>query len=289
MNVPEAVAQYLESLEGEGRSPHTVSAYRRDLSVFVAFVGELDLNAVTPALLQRFMASDGVQVRSCGTRRAKATVNRYRVALKALFAFCDARWLVERNPTSILKCRRPRGLPPVVLDSDEIARLVGAQFTGPTGPRDHALICYMLLTGCRLGETAALNVGDLDLDAGVAVLRCPKGGDPDRVMLSPQLVEILKIQVMEREDPDEPLFTANNRRLSVRQIQRIVNIRVQEIGISKHITAHSLRHTFATALYNKTCDIRLVQRALRHSHVTTTEIYAQIEGQRWRSAVAEIA
>ena len=289
MTIPEAVSQYLASLEAERRSPHTINAYRRDLAAFVAFAGHLDLNAVTPALLQRFMATDGVQLRPCGTRRAKATINRYRVALKALFAFCEARWLVDRNPTNILKCQRPRGLPPVVLDAEEIVRLVGSEFGGSIGPRDHALVCFMLLTGCRLAETAALNVGDLDLEAGVAILRCPKGGDPDRVMLSPQLVQILASHIGENAEPDAPLFTARGRRLSIRQIQRIVTARVHEAEIDKPVTAHTLRHSFATRLYNQTGDIRLVQKALRHSHVTTTEVYAQVEAQRWRSAIARIA
>ena len=289
MNVPEAVTQYLASLESERRSPHTINAYRRDLAAFVAFAGDLDLNAVTPAQLQRFMASDGVQFRPCGTRRAKATINRHRVALKALFAFCEARWLVDRNPTSILKCQRPRGLPPVVLDAAEIARLVGHQFGGSTGPRDHALVSFMLLTGCRLAETAALNVEDLDLEAGVAILRSPKGGDPDRVMMSPQLVQILASHIGKNAEPTTPLFTAHARRLSIRQIQRIVTARVHETGIDKPVTAHTLRHSFATRLYNQTGDIRLVQRALRHSHVTTTEVYAQVEAQRWKSAIARMA
>ncbi|MBU1071870.1 tyrosine-type recombinase/integrase [bacterium] len=289
MNVPEAVDQYLESLKGEGRSPHTIAAYRRDLAAFVAFVGKLDLNAVTPSLLQRFMASQGVQLRPCGTQRAKATINRYRVALKALFAFCEARWLVERNPTSILKCRRQRGLPPVVLDAEEIGRLVNSELTGPTGPRDHALVCFMLLTGCRLAETAALNVADIDLDGGVVVLRSPKGGDPDRVMLSPQLAKILEVYIGKNSRPNAPLFTASTRRLSIRQIQRIVTSRVHEANITKRITAHSLRHSFATRLYNQTGDIRLVQLALRHSHVTTTEVYTQVEAKRWREAISTIA
>ena len=289
MIVPEAVSQYLASLEAERRSPHTINAYRRDLAAFVAFAGHLDLNATTPAQLQRFMASDGVQLRPCGTRRAKATINRYRVALKALFAFCEARWLVDRNPTSILKCQRPRGLPPVVLDAVEITRLVSSTFSGPTGPRDHTLVSFMLLTGCRLAETAALNVGDLDLESGIAILLCPKGGDPDRVMLSPQLVQIIASHIGENAKPDTPLFTARGRRLSIRQIQRVVTARVHEAGIDKPITAHTLRHSFATRLYNQTGDIRLVQRALRHSHVTTTEVYAQVEAQRWRSAIARMA
>jgi integrase len=145
----------------------------------------------------------------------------------------------------------------------------------------------MLLTGCRLAETAALDITDVDLVARVATLRTTKGGDPDRVMISPRLAKILGAQIGRRTDG--PLFTAHGRRLSTRQIQRIVAARVQEAGITKPITAHSLRHSFATRLYNQTGDIRLVQQALRHTHVTTTEVYAQIEPARWRRAVAKVA
>lgn len=145
----------------------------------------------------------------------------------------------------------------------------------------------MLLTGCRLAETAALDVTDIDLEVQVAVLRTTKGGDPDRVMISPTLARILAKHIGNIHDG--PLFTAAGRRLSTRQIQRIVTLRTHEAGIEKPITAHSLRHSFATALYNSTCDIRLVQQALRHTHVTTTELYAQIEPSRWRREVARIA
>jgi integrase/recombinase XerD len=130
------------------------------------------------------------------------------------------------------------------------------------GKRDHALITFMLLTGCRLAETAALNVGDIDFAARIAILRKTKGGDPDRVMLSPTLAEIL-VAHMGGSHPEAPLFATGGRRLSTRQVQRIVSRRVQEAGITKPITAHSLRHSFATRLYNATGDIRLVQQALQ--------------------------
>jgi integrase len=145
----------------------------------------------------------------------------------------------------------------------------------------------MLLTGCRLAETAALDITDIDLVVRVATLRTTKGGYPDRVMISPRLAKILAAHVGRRTDG--PLFMAAGRRLSTRQIQRIVTARVQEAGVTKPITAHSLRHSFATRLYNQTGDIRLVQQALRHTHVTTTEVYAQIEPARWRRAVVKVA
>lgn len=284
-----ATERFLESLTAEGRSPHTVAAYRRDLAVFTAFIGDVQLDAITPDLLQRFMAHESVQIGPSGAQRAKATINRYRVTVKAMFAWAEARWLVQRNPTAILRCQRHRGLPPVVLDAGEIARLIGAEFAGTTGKRDHALVAFMLLTGCRLAETAALNIDDIDLDTRVAILRKTKGGDPDRVMLSPTLAGILAAHIGGDALADGPLFTAGDRRLSTRQIQRIVNRRIVEAGIEKPITAHSLRHSFATLLYNQTGDIRLVQQALRHTHVTTTEIYAQVEPARWRREVAALA
>jgi integrase/recombinase XerD len=235
------------------------------------------------------MASPTVRQDAAGRTRAPASINRYRVALKALYGFAEARWLVDRNPTAILRCQRHRGLPPVVLDASEIARLIGAEFTGPMGKRDHALIAFMLLTGCRLAETAALDVGDIDLDARVAILRKTKGGDPDRVMISPTLAGILAGHIGAMTTATGALFTAGDRRLSTRQIQRIVIGRVHEAGIEKAITAHSLRHSFACALYEGCHDIRLVQQALRHMHVTTTEIYAQVEPARWRREVAALA
>lgn len=290
MSIAKSVEDYLAHLAAEGRSPHTVNAYRRDLAAFTRFAAKerlRQLGDVTPETLTRFMASPHVTQDARGRGRAAASVNRYRVALKALYAFAEARWLVSRNPTAILRCQRHRGLPPVVLSAREINILVNSRAEGNVGARDHALVCFMLLTGCRLAETAALDITDLDLVGRVATLRTTKGGDPDRVMLSPRLAKILAAHVGDRGDG--PLFTAHGRRLSTRQIQRIVTARVQEAGIDKPITAHSLRHSFATRLYNATGDIRLVQQALRHSHVTTTEVYAQIEPARWRRAVAKVA
>ncbi len=288
MNVREAADQYLASLVSEGRSPHTQAAYRRDLRAFAAFTGDLDLGAVTPDLLQRFVASDLVQRDATGRQRAKASINRYRVTLKALFAWADARWLTERNPSTILKCRRHRALPPEVLSDDEVERVITFPFAGTHAERDRALLTFMLATGCRLGETVALHVGDIDLERQTATLRSTKGGDPDRVPLNDRCLAVL-LPLLAGRTPDTPLFRATGGRLSTRQVQRIVVSSMREAGIAKPITAHTLRHTFATRLYNQTGDIRLVQTALRHKHVATTEIYAHVDPQRLRLAVGQPA
>jgi integrase/recombinase XerC len=289
MKLPNAIAEYLAALEAEGRSPHTVAAYRRDLDTFTRFAGNMDLKAITPDLLQRFMAHRSVHVGPCGAKRAKSTVNRYRVSLKALFAFCAARWLVDRNPTAILKCKRHRSLPPAILTEDEIAKVMSHAFEDRHAARDRALITFMLLTGCRLGETVALNVGDIDLENRSATLRNPKGGDPDRIVLPEKCRSVLALYLDGGAANDRPLFiTAKGTRPSTRHVQRIVETRMHEAGITQRVTPHTLRHTFATRLYNRTGDIRLVQQALRHEFITTTQIYAHVDPQRLRAAIENV-
>jgi len=289
MKISRAVDEFLVSLASDGRSPNTIAAYRRDLDAFIRFSDNPDITSVTPKLLLRFMASNSVQVGPCGAPRAKPTINRYRVALKALFAWAAARWLIQRNPTAILKCQRHRGAPPTILSDREVQRVLRFEYSGRHAARDRALLTFLLLTGCRLGETAALNVGDLDLEAGTATLRCTKGGDPERVFLEPSIIEVLRRQ-NRRSDPRRPLWsTSAGRRLSGRQIQRIIAGRMAEAGITKRVTPHTLRHTFATRLYNRTGDIRLVQLALRHEFISTTQIYAHVDPQRMRDQISQLA
>ena len=285
MLVHEAINQFLADLAVEGRSKHTVAAYQRDLTTFNSFTGDLDVDAATPELLTRFMASDSVRVGPCGTRRGKATINRYRVSLKALFAWCEARWLVTRNPTGILRCRRHQGPPPIILTEAEVEAILDFKFEGISAARDRALLVLMLSTGCRLAETVALDVRDIIWDTGRITLCSAKGGEPEQVAGSGAVLEVLS-PIADRTDPGQALFrTSTGRRLSARQVQRIVARRCAEAGITKPVTPHTLRHTFATRLYNRTRDIRLVQQALRHGFITTTQRYVQVDPERLAAAV----
>ena len=284
MTTTEAVGQFLADLANDRRSPNTVAAYRRDLTTFTNFTGPMSITDITPSTLTAFMAHQSVQIGPCGTQRAKATINRYRVSVKALFAWASARWIITRNPTAILKCRRYRGLPPIILSEDEIRTVLAWDFTGRHAQRDRAIITFLLLTGCRLSETVALNTGDIDLEAGTVTLTSTKGGDPDRIPLHPAAVAALKPLV--QVGVKMPLWTTSSgKRISTRQVQRLVAQRIKEAKISKPVTPHTLRHTFATRLYNQTGDIRLVQKALRHEHVATTEVYAQVDPKRLELAL----
>ena len=165
----------------------------------------------------------------------------------------------------------------------EIQRLMTAldRQDGQWGHRDRLIFELLLGTGIRLGSLVALNVGDVDLRAGILQIRL-KGGTAGRVFLNPGLRRLMRQYLKEngtRGDCglDTPLFrTTAGRRLGARQIQLRFTRWFREAGIERPVSIHSLRHTFATRLYEKTGDLHLVQRALGHRQITTTEVYARV-------------
>jgi integrase/recombinase XerC len=157
--------------------------------------------------------------------------------------------------------------------------------------RDRLIFEVLLGTGIRLGSLVGLNVRDVDLQSGTLTIQS-KGGGEERVFLNPRLVRMLAAYINESRTQGDcgantPLFRSRSgRRLGARAIQLKFTKWVQDAGIERPVTVHSLRHTFATRLYEKTGDLYLVQRALGHRNITTTEIYAKVSDERLRWAVS---
>jgi integrase/recombinase XerC len=133
----------------------------------------------------------------------------------------------------------------------------------------------MLGTGIRLGSLVALSVGDLDLASGTIRVN-GKGNVEQLVYVSDGLKRLLKKHIA-KNDPDDPFFlSVRGKRIGSRQVQLRLEHWLRHAGITRRCTVHTLRHSFATRLYEKTGDLRLVQRALGHRHVTTTEVYTSV-------------
>jgi integrase/recombinase XerC len=181
---------------------------------------------------------------------------------------------------------------PSTLTEAEIRRLraVLAGNTSPFASRDRLILELLLGTGIRLGSLVGLNVGDIDLQTGTLHIRA-KGGAQERVFLNPGLCAMLATYLGESAPqgdtgPDVPLIRSKSgKRLGGRQIQLNFAGWLKQTGITRPMSVHSCRHTFATRLYQKTGDLYLVQRALGHRQITTTEIYARVSDDRLRRAV----
>ena len=284
-----ATEAFCARLSAEGRSPATIAAYRRDLALVARVAGELApgivCRAVTAGLLDQVFSA-GAVIESERGQRSAASLHRMKAAVRAFFAWAAEAGVVDDNPARSIRMHRlPRKLP-VFLTSSEKKRLL-KELKGRTdfsALRDRAMIEVLLGTGIRLGELAALDMDDIDLDAKHLRVRA-KGNVPQVKFIKTDLRTLLRRYLAERRRHGRPemeaLFLSNrDGRLCQRQIANRLAHWLRKAGIEKDLTPHGLRHTFATHLYGATNDLLVVQRALGHRDVSTTQIYTHlVDGQ----------
>ena len=284
-----ATEAFCARLSAEGRSPATIAAYRRDLALVARVAGELApgivCRAVTAGLLDQVFSAGAVTESERGPRSA-ASLHRMKAAVRAFFAWAAEAGVVDDNPARSIRMHRlPRKLP-VFLTTAEKKRLL-KELKGRTdfsALRDRAMIEVLLGTGIRLGELAALDMDDIDLDAKHLRVRA-KGNVPQVKFIKTDLRTLLRRYLAERRRHGRPemeaLFLSNrDGRLCQRQIANRLAHWLRKAGIEKDLTPHGLRHTFATHLYGATNDLLVVQRALGHRDVSTTQIYTHlVDGQ----------
>ena len=284
-----ATEAFCARLSAEGRSPATIAAYRRDLALVARVAGELTpgivCRAVTAGLLDQVFSAGAVIESERGPRSA-ASLHRMKAAVRAFFAWAAETGVVGDNPARSIRMHRlPRKLP-VFLTTAEKKRLLKELKGRPdfSALRDRAMIEVLLGTGIRLGELAALDMDDIDLDAKHLRVRA-KGNVPQVKFIKTDLRTLLRRYLAERRRHGRPemeaLFLSNrDGRLCQRQIANRLAHWLRKAGIEKELTPHGLRHTFATHLYGATNDLLVVQRALGHRDVSTTQIYTHlVDGQ----------
>lgn len=284
-----AIEAFCARLSAEGRSPATIAAYRRDLALVARVADELApgivCRTVTAGLLDQVFSAGAVTESERGPRSA-ASLHRMKAAVRAFFAWAVEVGVVDDNPARSIRMHRlPRKLP-VFLTTAEKKRLL-KELKGRTDfstLRDRAMIEVLLGTGIRLGELAALDMDDIDLDAKHLRVRA-KGNVPQVKFIKTDLRTLLRRYLAERRRHGRPemeaLFLSNrDGRLCQRQIANRLAHWLRKAGIEKELTPHGLRHTFATHLYGATNDLLVVQRALGHRDVSTTQIYTHlVDGQ----------
>jgi len=286
-----AVAVFVAHLRDErGLSPHTVAAYRRDVTQFLSFAGRAgvtDPAAVEPLLLRRFLALQ----RTRGL--AASSIARKGAALRALFRFLARRGLVAEDPAAGLGVPRgPRRLP-VVLKARQVDRLLaGPQPADPVGLRDRAVLELLYATGIRVGELCGLRLGDVDLAADtVRVLgkgakqRVVPFGEPARAALLDYLAGGRSAMLPEAEtqvDREALFFNRRRKPMTQRDVRGMLERYRVAAGAPVGTSPHTLRHSFATHLLEGGADLRAVQELLGHVALTTTQTYTHVSNERLR-------
>jgi site-specific recombinase XerC len=290
MQIQAALEQFLVQLRADGRSEHTVKQYQRHVLRFAAWLDAQsvpdDVSELEPVHVAAFLASAEALRRPDGRSKRTGSLNALRSSLRSFCAYLETSGFVERSPARVLRMARVGATPPKGLTANDVAALLAvlAADASVAGRRDRGLFGFLLGTGARLGSSLALEVGDVDLAAGTAALRELKGGGSMQVFLRPELVELLGTAVAGRGSG--PVFAGRDGgHLTPRRVQRRFEGWLAKAGLRGRYSPHSLRHSFALGLYERTGDVLLVQAALGHRAISSTLVCARASAERVRAAV----
>ncbi len=292
-----AIELFETKLRADGRSPHTVASYLRDLGQLERFLADRlqcpEVSGVTADMLNEFLVSPIVTRLPDGGLKAEGSVNKVKTSLKSFFNWLSASGHIPSNPAASIRIRHVERPAPDVLTDVEKKRLLKAisNTRGKKAFRDFAIVSLFLNTGIRVSELVHLSVDDVNL-AEKKITVFAKGGHKGVRFLNARVRRDIDVYLKQRRKmPVEThaLFVSNQgRRLSVRQVQRSFDEWLADAGIEKNISVHGLRHTFATSLLERTGNLALVQQSLGHRHISTTTIYAHVPSEALQQAMETI-
>jgi integrase/recombinase XerC len=287
----EALAEYLRHLALErNASEYTVKSYREDLTQAVEFFhNRVPARPLQPEHLStRLLRAFTVWLHEQGY--AKTTIARRIAAVRSWCRFLCRQGTLTSNPADGLRGPRQDRRLPHFLSEDALKKLLDAPPTDtPLGLRDRAILETLYSAGLRVSELTRLDLGDLDLNDGVATVR-GKGKRERLAMIGPQALTALKEWLAAREalprrgKHDAVFLNKNGTRLTSRSVGRLLAKYQALAGLDPDTSPHSLRHSFATHLLDHGADIRSVQELLGHRSLATTQIYTHVTTQRLKDS-----
>lgn len=282
--------EYLGYLSVEkGASPHTIAAYRRDLSEYVEFLARRDvtsIDAVTRDDVTAFITA----LRKRGL--APASIERHVSTLKGFHRFLVTEGVTTNHPTARLPLPKVPDRLPAAVSRDEIDRLLDQPFPdGPVGLRDRAMLEVLYGCGLRVSELTGL---DLDaFDARESVIRVRGKGDKERLVPVAGMARHALDAYLRSGRPslrpkrsiagsDHAIFlSVRGRRLSRQTVFSCVRTYGRRAGI-EDLHPHTLRHSFATHMLEGGADLRALQEMLGHADISTTQVYTHVDRRHIR-------
>lgn len=317
MDPENRIDAWLRHLETERQlSPHTLSAYRRDLRSLAEYAGRhsIPLEEMDSHAVRRFAAESHRRGSSRRRGLSPRSVARRLSAVRSFFAWLLRSRVIGSNPASDVQAPRPARRLPSTLDADQMASLLepgggspqggrvrdggdpggnlgGGSVSGGAEPeerdpllvRDRAILELFYSSGLRLAELVGLDLIDLDIaDRTVRVIG--KGGKPRVLPVGGPALEALQAWLAIRGEMAETGETAifvsrRGTRLARRTVQQRVNLWARRRGTPVGVHPHMLRHSFASHLLESSGDLRAVQELLGHASISTTQVYTHLDFQ----------
>ncbi|MBV0895172.1 site-specific tyrosine recombinase XerD [Microbacterium sp. NC79] len=283
MTPERAVDQYLRHITIErGLSAHTVAAYQRDLSLYVAWLADrniTDIAELTPTLVADF----GAERASAEPAPAATSLARLQSSVRGLHRYLVREGHTADDPTGRLKPPKAPQRLPKALTITQVEQLLAAPSPDePLGIRDRALLELLYATGARVSEAISLDVDDL---AHGDILRLRGKGSKERIVplgsfaraaVDAYLTRVRPTLAMRGSATPKLFLGARGAPLSRQSAWLVIQSAAERAHITAHVSPHTLRHSFATHLLQGGADVRVVQELLGHASVATTQIYTHV-------------
>ncbi len=282
-----AKTDFLEYLEIEqNRSQKTIANYDHYLTRLIDFGGDIKVSEIDPELVRKWR----LWLNRLGTNTSdeleKTTLNYHLIALRSFLKFCAKRGITALSADKIELAKTVRKQV-TFLSAEEVGRLLQQpNIETMNGLRDRAILELLFCSGLRVSELVGLDKDHINLKRREFMVR-GKGQKDRPIFISVDAALWIERYLEKRTDNTKPLFirysgrktvdlSGNFHRLTARSVQRMVARYALLAGITKHVSPHTLRHSFATDLLMNGADLRSVQELLGHSNVATTQIYTHV-------------
>lgn len=294
MQFTKAKTDFLEYLEIEqNRSQKTIANYDHYLTRLSDYAGDITVQDIDQELVRKWRLWLNRLGTNVSDELQKTTLNYHLIALRSFLKFCHKRNLPCLSPDTIELSRTKR--PQVTfLNEDELGQIFGQpDTTTEAGLRDRAILELLFSSGLRVSELVGLDKDHINLKRREFTVR-GKGQKDRPVFISEEAASWIQQYLDARKDNTKPLFiryggrktvdrSGNYHRLTARSVQRLVAHYALLAGITKHVSPHTLRHSFATNLLMNGADLRSVQAMLGHSNIATTQIYTHVTDPHLRA------
>lgn len=291
MYLSEALDNFIESIEVEGgRSKKTAENYTLYIERFIEFTGDIKVSEISYELVRKYRLWLNRYENYNGVNLGKSTQAYHLIALRRLLTYLSKRDIKSLEPTKI---ELPKMAKPQVnfLHYEEVERLLEVipQDT-ELGLRDRAILELLFSSGLRVSELINLNRDHINTKRREFSVR-GKGNKDRPIFISKTASQHIDNYLKSRKDNLSPLFInyskrctapsldGNYRRLTARSVQRMIEKYARLAGITKKVSPHTMRHSFATDLLLNGADLRSVQSMLGHASISTTQIYTHITDQ----------
>ncbi|UCD63660.1 MAG: site-specific tyrosine recombinase XerD [Candidatus Zixiibacteriota bacterium] len=272
------IKDYLQHLKHErGLSQNSLDSYRRDLQQFFDFAGKPGAAKVTPAMVSRYVSDLG---RRC---RKPATIARKISSLKQYFNYLQQDAVITENPVGSFSAPRIMRYHPQHLSAGEVEAIINAiDVSTDSGRRDRAILELLYGSGLRISELIDMEIGNVEFEAGF--IRVIGKGNKERLVPLGEFAREATLAYLNSRarnkfaNKSKALFINKmGKKFSRVSVWKIVRKAVARAGITKAVTPHTLRHSFATHMLEGGADLRIVQEMLGHADISTTQIYTAVD------------